>query len=149
MSLRQLQSDVAERPELFVWRGPYDARSLDRWLDERALEVPPGLRELWLTFGAGDAFESEEFLAPFDAPEYAADFVMSNEAFRRDGLPEGLFVFHDGLCLSAFRRMEPRYVVLDRTSWATSQAFASLNDWYRGTLRREYAQRYGLRPEEP
>jgi hypothetical protein len=145
-TLRQLRSDVAQRPELFVWYGPYEASLLDEWLGARELDVPPDLRELWLSFGAGDAFETEEFLAPFDGPEYAADFAASNEAHRSEGLPEGLFVFHDGVCLSAVRRSEPRFVVLDRNSWAIKQAFASLDAWYCGTLRREYAQRYGLKP---
>ena len=151
-TLDQLRSDVAQKPELFIWIGPYDAHSLDEWLLGRGLDVPPDLRELWLSFGAGEAFETEDLLAPFGDPSHAAAagfFTRRNEDLRSAGLPEGLLVFHEGLCVSAFRRAEPRFVVLDRTSWAVTQAFASLDGWYRGTLRREYAERYGLRPEQP
>jgi hypothetical protein len=46
--------------------------------------------------------------------------------------------------MSAFRPGDGRYAWFEGQGDTPSQLFDSLDDWYRGTLRAEYAGRYGL-----
>src|SRR5262249_23782370 len=136
-------------PVLFHWYGACDPSRLQAWLEERQITPPPDLLTLWLELGGGDIFESEDFLVPFDGPDYALAFDDVNKSQPALGLPESLFLFHSGLCLSAFRMRDPQYVTVDPRTYAVVGEFASLDEWYRSTLRTEYAGRYGLAPEQP
>lgn len=140
-----LWADASERPTAFAWYGAVDRAELQRWILQRGLDVPSDLLSLWLTFGGGVMFETEEILAPGSGPEYAADFDQVNGAHRGRGLSDGLFLFHEGTWLSAVRRISPRYLLVDRESYAATGEFESLDDWYRRTVREEFAARYGLR----
>jgi hypothetical protein len=103
---------------------------------------------LWSTLGGGEMFESEEILVPLDGPEFGADFDSANERHHAAGLPDDLFVFHEGTWLSAVRGYEPCYVCLDPRTYAVIEAFSSLQEWYERTVREEFAERYGLESEE-
>lgn len=140
--------DAATHPKAFVWYGALPIDRLKAWAAERSLRVPGDLMDLWSTLGAGEMFESEEILVPYDGPEYAADFDGWNERHHAAGLPAGLFVFHEGTWLSAVRAHEPCYVTLNSHTYAVIDAFSSLQEWYEGTVRKEFAERYGLGPEE-
>ena len=143
-ALEPILTDSRASPAAFVWYGALDEGMLRRWVNERSLAVPADLFALWATLGAGEMFESEELLAPFGAPQHAADFDDANEQHRKAGLPTGTFVFHDGSWLSAVRQVDARYVTLDRSTYVVLDEFASLREWYVGTVRREFAMRYGL-----
>jgi hypothetical protein len=146
--LGQLRVDTAEHPRLFCWYGPIDPRRLSMWAEGLHLRLPADLRALWLQFGGGEIFETEEVLVPFDGPSYAAGFEARNTQHREAGLPLSLRLFHAGYVLSAFRNAEPRYVTVDPSTYAVRGEFDSLDEWYRRALRAEYAARYGLGPEQ-
>jgi hypothetical protein len=137
-----LRSDMRERPRAFYWYGAIAAEPLRDWIEQRQLDVPSDLLDLWQSRGGGVIFESEEVLAPWGGDEHAIDFDESNHAHRTKGLPEGMFVFHEGSWISAVRPQFPRYVALEHSTYAIAGEFESLDDWYRGTIRKEFAERY-------
>src|SRR5262245_3334346 len=143
---RLIRTDVSDRPRAFAWNGAIAPARLEKWIAERALEVPADLLKLWLTFGGGVIFESEEILSPLGEPDWALNFDKTNLAHRGRGLPEGFFIFHEGAWISAVRRTSPHYVTLDPDSYVATREFDSLDDWYRNTVRDEFGARYGLKP---
>jgi hypothetical protein len=139
-----IHADSERQPGGFHWYGALDHGRLLRWMTERNLTVPADLLELWLTFGGGEMFETEEILAPFGGPEYALDFDGRNATHHECGLPDTLFVFHEGTWLSAVRRFAPHYVTLDPVTYVVTGEFGSLDHWYKSTVRNEFAERYRL-----
>lgn len=88
-------------------------------------------------------FETETLLCPF-GDSVLGDDVDGVTAFHREkGLPREWTVFHVGLGLSAFGS-DDCYAWFEGQTYKPSKLFKSLDDWYRETLRAEYAQRYGL-----
>jgi hypothetical protein len=137
-------ADSRERPRAFFWYGAPERKRLLHWITERSLTVPADLLELWQTFGGGVMFESEEIFAPLGGPEYELDFDRRNATHHEAGLPDTLFVFHEGTWLSAVRRFFPHYVTVDPVTYAVTQEFESLDHWYKTTVRNEFGERYGL-----
>ena len=59
-------------------------------------------------------------------------------------LTKKLLVFHVGSLISAVRNEKPHYVSLSTDTFDMKAEFGDLDAWYLQTLRKEYAQRYGL-----
>ena len=138
--------DALLHPDVFHWFG-VDGAELEMWLTAFPLRVHPGLVSFWRRTGGGDLFESETILGPLASDE--SDNVLKvSEGFWNRGLSPDLVVFHTGLRLSVssvdVRRHRNRLVVLKPESFELEQSFDTFNAWYQNTLRREYAERYGL-----
>jgi hypothetical protein len=56
-------------------------------------------------------------------------------------------LFHEGTWLSGFRSSTPEYVTVNQDTYNIEGEFQSLENWYRKTVRAEFAERYGLRPD--
>lgn len=140
-----IRQDAELHPSLFLWYGAVPGAALKSWIATRNLRVPGDLRELWQSFGGGNLFESEEILAPFGAATDAPQFDDRNKHHHANGLSPFMFVFHEGSWLSAVRGIEPVYVTLDERTYGTTAQFDSLDHWYAGSLRDEFADRYGLK----
>ncbi len=141
---RILHEDEAARPDLFVWNGPIERDELVRWLTSRGLDLPDDLVELWRETGGGDLFESETILGPHGNPDLADDVDSVNKSHRESGLSEAYLIVHVGLCLTAIRLVDKKWVVLDRRDHSESGEYESFESWYVAVLRSEYADRYGL-----
>jgi hypothetical protein len=138
--------DGLARPELFHWNGRMNVASLQRWLEEHDLldRCPADLLSLWEETGGGDVLESETILGPMGDPAVGDDIVATNIDMRSRGMPDRFFVFHTGLLTSAVDTTLGDYVELLLPGFHVVRRFSSLDEWYRRTLREEYASRYGL-----
>lgn len=141
----QMLEDTRERPDLFCWAGAPGDDALAVWIDQRSLLPGPELRFLLHTTGGGDMFETETILRPFGGRETADNADEVNDLHRRQGLHEGLWLFHVGLVLSAVDQRDGRIVTLT-DDYAVREQFQSLDEWYIAVIRDEYADRYGLKP---
>ena len=139
-----IQKDAARRPELFLWRGPLAPASVDAWIRDKNLRVPPDLRQFWIETGGGDLFESEELLGPFAARVWERTVDSVTDAHRVSGMPPGYLVFHAGLGISVVRQSDGRYLDLDEGTYRTTSEFSSFGEWYRDSLRTLFAAKYGL-----
>jgi hypothetical protein len=139
-----LLEDARTRPELFAWYGAIRTDDLDQWLHKRELPIPQDLTALWRDTGGGDIFETETLLAPFGDPDKGDDVDGVNAMERSKGLPEGYLLFHTGLRQSAVRLSDGRYITFRPGSFEVEMEFPSLEAWYEGLIRNEYAARYGL-----
>ncbi len=89
-------------------------------------------------------FESETLLSPFAVnPEY--DINARNEFYWTSGVDKTLLVFHCGTWISAIRDSAPHFVSFKEDEMENKLQFESVSAWYSQTLRREYANRYGLK----
>jgi hypothetical protein len=136
--------DAAERPDLFIWNGAIKERALRAWLLAHDLPLPDDLVLLLAATGGGDLFECETILGPYGSVRLGDDLVGANKFMRDRGLPPELVAFHRGACVSAVNRASGEYVTLVQPDWSLLARFTSFESWYRGTLRCEYAGRYGL-----
>ena len=139
-----LSHDQRLRPELFVWRGPIEPTRLSEWLRVRHLNVPSDLQELWEKTGGGDLFESETILSPFGCSVSGDDVDGINNHHHALGLDVDYLIVHCGLCLTAIRLSDQKWVVLDPGSYEVTTEYSSLSEWYREVIHNEYAKRYGL-----
>jgi hypothetical protein len=97
-------------------------------------------------------FETETVLGPFDDPEAGnvahlteTDVAGRNLWYRRMGLAPTLLAFHEGLGTSCADLRSQRYVVVEgQPPFRTQASFDTLEQWYEGWIRAEYAERYGL-----
>ncbi|NVJ21000.1 MULTISPECIES: SMI1/KNR4 family protein [Myxococcus] len=128
---------------LFCWRSPLPEDTLRRWAMGHG-SVPTDLLRFWSSTGGGEAFETETFLSPAGDPTTGDDIDGITSSYRRAGLPPDWVVFHVGLGLSAFHPIDGRFAWFDKHPGEPTQVFDSFDGWYRGTLRHEYADRYGL-----
>ncbi len=137
-------SDFDAYPSAFVWNGPVTSFVLAGWQSGGVDRVvPKDLLYLWEAVGGGDVFESETIFEPGATPP-AEDIDAENKRLRSVGLPEGLLVFHTGLCVSAVDQLTMDIVQLAPGSFGERSRFESLDDWYRTLLRAEYGARYGF-----
>lgn len=127
-----------------MWNGPCDRRRLEEWLSCAPFQLPEDLLGLWLEFGGGTIFETEEIFAPFGESTIDRTFDEANGFHRTAGLQDGYWVFHEGAWLSAVRRHQPQFVTLERKTYRVTAEYGSLAEWYLRTIRGEYAERYGL-----
>ncbi|NTX53125.1 SMI1/KNR4 family protein [Myxococcus sp. CA039A] len=138
-----IEADAVEQPMLFRWRKPLTEDTLLRWA-RRYGSVPTDLLRFWSSTGGGEAFETETFLSPVGDPATGDDIESVTSSYRQAGLAPGWIVFHVGLGLSAFHPIDGRFAWFDQRTGEPTQVFKSLDVWYRGTLRHEYAVRYAL-----
>jgi hypothetical protein len=139
-----IQEDATRRPQYFCWNGPVSETRVRDWTEARRLSLPADLVELWVTTGGGDLFETETILGPFGSIATADDVDSVNLLERARGLAPGYLIFHVGLGgFTAVRLNDLQYVTLD-TEHREGALYTSLDSWYRGVLRAEYGERYGL-----
>ncbi|HEY3974959.1 MAG TPA: hypothetical protein VGM18_18275 [Candidatus Sulfotelmatobacter sp.] len=141
----QLQKDQAARADLFRFFGAIRPEKLDSWLRERKLDIPQDLKTFWCETGGGDLFESETVLSPFGNVDLGDDIDSVNQGRWQKGMPAHWLAFHTGLGLSVVETLSGGYANLHGDSYEVRSTFKSLDDWYSNFLRKEYAERYGLR----
>jgi hypothetical protein len=124
-----------------------DSVSLRAWLDRNQWmgPCPSDLLGFWHETGGGDIFETETILGPLSDPQMGDDIASVNREMRSRGMQERFVVYHIGLLMSAVDTLTGDYVELAPSDFQVLRRFASLDEWYRGTLRAEYGERYGLR----
>ena len=146
MSASRLTDDARVRPDLFIWNGRMERTQLESWLasNKWIISCPRDLLTFWEETGGGDIFESETILGPLSDPQMGDDLAAVNREMKERGMSENLLVFHVGLVTSAVDMPSGDYVELAPEGFRVVRRFASLDEWYRSTLRAEYAQRYGL-----
>jgi hypothetical protein len=101
--------------------GQPDAVALEQWLAEHTIDVPADLVAFWRATGGGEAFETEQLLAPLAQSELADSVLSRNRWHQGQGMPNALLVFHEGAWLSALRDVEPRYVTLTQPSYQVDE----------------------------
>lgn len=145
--------DAQRRPDLFCWFGAISLSDIQEWSARTQLDLPSDLLAFWQETGGGDLFESETILRPSVSETIAPNFVEGddtesrNTAYRSSGLPNGLFVFHVGMDISAIDLRSNEYVtVAERNGFSIAARFTSFDDWYSKTLRAEFAKKYNLEP---
>jgi hypothetical protein len=132
------------RPDLFIWRASVPVSEVDKWERKQLVSVPDDLKELWITKGGGELFESETILQPSGSDE--DDLVLPrSEWFWEKGLDSDCYVFHEGLYVSTFRRGDDLLRSLNSSTFSEVGTFRTLDDWYL-SLRGEYGDRYRLPP---
>lgn len=146
MSASSLTDDARVRPDLFSWNGRMDRTELESWLatNKWIISCPRDLLAFWQETGGGDVFETEAILGPLGDPQMGDDLAAVNHEMKERGMPERFLVFHVGLLTSAVDMPSGNYVELAPEGFRVVRRFASLEEWYRSTLRAEYGQRYGL-----
>jgi hypothetical protein len=145
-----LLQDAQRVSGMFYSFGAIPTTELREWLRQNALVVPSDLLELWEVTGGGDIFDSETVFRPTvpSLPNacFAHDDIEGrNAAHAAAGKPSGLFIFQQGTFLSAIRLSDQKFVTLTK-DYAVENSFDCLDDWYIGTLRVEFGERYGLAP---
>ena len=135
--------DFYLRPDLFQWHGKLPVIAIENWQRDHSLSVPKDLKLLWSTVGGGDIFESETILQPQDARDDDLIIPMSN-MLRTKGLDQQYYVFHVGLGVSVFGKTDTKLHLLNSVDLSLAGSFDDFNEWYIGTLRLEYGERYGL-----
>ncbi|MBI5161262.1 MAG: hypothetical protein HY996_07605 [Micrococcales bacterium] len=142
-----MTDDARARPDLFKWNGRMDQTELESWLASNKWigSCPRDLLKFWQETGGGDVFETETILGPLGDPPMGDDLAAVNREMRERGMPERFLVFHVGLLTTAVDTASGDYVELTPELFRVVRRFASLEEWYRATLRAEYGQRYGLR----
>ena len=146
MSASALTIDARLRPDLFRWNGGMDPESLRDWLSRNQWlgRCPADLLDFWQETGGGDVFESETILGPASDPSLGDDIASVNREMRSRGMPGEFVVYHMGLLISAVDTTRADFVEIEPSNFHVLRRFASLDEWYRTTLRNEYCQRYGL-----
>jgi hypothetical protein len=137
--------DARLRPDLFSWWGALSISSIEEWECTYSCHAPKDLRQLWSTKGGGDLFESETILQPFGVPEYD-QIEPSSQVLWARGLSSEYCVFHTGLGTSVFRKLDGRIFYIDSEDFSRMSPFQDLDDWYRATVRADFAERYDLAP---
>lgn len=141
--------DARQRPELFVWEGSIGRQQLVGLLAEHGWSLPHDLVSFWERTGGGEIFEGEYLLGPCADMSLGDNLFSYNEELRDRGLSDDYVVFHTGMTVSAVRLADGCYLELDVNDFHERSEFASLDDWYRRSIRMEYAERYGLSTAAP
>ena len=138
----RLLRDIEVAPDLFHWSGPVPrGKVLDAVRDGKYV-VPDALLSLWEDYGVLDMFETETILSPTD---HGYDGLAEMNAGLRDrGMPSQYLVFHTGLFLSAIRQSDGAVLQVDEVTFAESDTYASLQEWYERGIRNVYQATYGL-----
>lgn len=140
-----LAADAAARPALLRFFGGAGRADVERWVHERGYLVPLEVIELWQDTGGGDLFESEELLVPVKQTALPYGTVDERtEQWRQRGLPSWVVLFHEGAWVSGVDQRTGELIAFEPSNLSEYGRYANLDDWYRGTLRAEFAERYGL-----
>ncbi len=141
-----MRIDEARRPDLFHWNGPIPEDQLRDWLAARNYRVPDDLLTFWSRTGGGTAFETETLFGPFSGAEYGDDLEGANRRIRAGGLRPTVLLFHEGgVGISGIDQDDGRYLVFaPGLDFTVTASFLTLDSWYAGVLRAEYAERYSL-----
>jgi hypothetical protein len=138
-----LLEDARLYPRVFAWRGPVPRSQIDEWCNRSGWSVPEELIEIWEEVGGGDLFESETIFHPISGlPEFIND---ENVSLREAGMSSNYLAFHRGLVVSVIDGRTYEILTLDNDSFGILQRFRTIDEWYRLTIRNEFAHRYGLR----
>ena len=141
--INNILSDSSRYPRLFNWNGKLLSKDIDSWESEFQIKVPKDLKTLWSVEGGGDLFESETILQPVAAND--DDLIMPvSRMFWKNGLKSDYYIFHTGLCLSAFHSANGLLITLRLADKSPIAEFSDLDKWYVETLRKEYGGRYKL-----
>jgi len=144
-----LLEDAKLYPKILEEFGPIPDEELQNWLLRSGMKIPADLIEFLRKTGGADVFESETILRPA-VPSVPSSAFVDDDIERRNaahtgaGKPQDLYVFQEGCFLSAVRLSDQCYVTLT-SSYQIKYSFANFDDWYVGTLRAEFGDRYGLR----
>jgi hypothetical protein len=140
----QLLRDGTAHPTVFHWNGAIPWEKLRAWLAGHRLALPYDFIVFLQSTGGGELFGSETLFGPFSRAAAGDDVLTANEGFRERGLSPDYVVFHRGLCASAIRLSDSRYVTLTAPPFAETGSFVSLHGWYVETLRNRLGPRHGL-----
>ena len=143
-----LLQDAERVPRLFYPFGAIPEIEVQDWLRRSGLVLPSDLVELWQQTGGGDVFDTETIFRPTvpSAPNSCFvddDIEGRNAAHAEKGKPRELYIFQQGLFLSAVRLSDQNFVTLTQ-GYVVEKSFASIDEWYLSTLRAEFGERYGL-----
>ena len=146
-----LLQDAQKVPRIFFPFGGIPVAELQDWLRRTGLVLPSDLIELWQLSGGGDVFDSETIFRPTVSSTPNSCFVEDdierrNATHAEEGKSGDLYVFQQGVFLSAVRLSDQRFVTLTEDAYVVKDSFGSLDEWYVRTLRAEYGDRYGLPP---
>lgn len=146
MNYRTLIDDARIRPDLFNWNGRMDPNALKSWLARNKWigSCPKDLLAFWEQTGGGDVFETETILGPLGDSHLGDDIAAVNHEMKTRGMPARFVIYHIGLLTSAVDTDSGDYVELSTEDFHVLRRFASLDEWYRCTIRAEYGPRYGL-----
>ncbi len=143
--IQNILRDTARYPYLFEWNGEIPKNELGDWLVCNAIKPGDDLKELWERTGGGTIFETETILGPVGDATHAEDVASVNRYHWQQGMNTDLLVFHSGLGgLTAIDQRSGHVVQLHADEYRIEREFNSLDEWYAGVLRAEYADRYGL-----
>lgn len=124
---------------LFLWNGLVAQDLLKNIIAKEGWNIPQDLFEFWCQTGGGDIFETEEILCPTVNLNEIKEVNLAIRSVTPD-----LIAFHMGLCITAVRQSNCDYVVLESEGGPIINTYKSFESWYKGTLRAEYSERYGL-----
>src|SRR6185437_12733994 len=144
-----LLQDAHKVPGIFFPFGAIPVADLQEWLQRTGLVLPSDLIEFWQLTGGGDVFDSETIFRPTvpSAPNscFVGDAIeRRNAAHADDGKSDDLYIFQDGLFLSAVRLSDQTFVTLTSSGYVIKDCFRTFDQWYVGTLRAEFGEQYGL-----
>jgi hypothetical protein len=144
-----LLQDADKVPRIFFPFGAIPLAELQDWLQRTGLVLPSDLIEFWQLTGGGDVFDTETIFRPTvpSAPNSCFvedDIELRNAAHADDGKSDDVYIFQDGLFLSAVRLSDQTFVTLTSSGYVIKDYFRTFDQWYVGTLRAEFGEQYGL-----
>lgn len=142
----KLFDDIKARPDLFDLVKGVGAKDTKQLLLEAKLEgLPDDLLTVLDLVGGGEIFETESLLSPYGESDLGNNIVSENWMHYEKGMPRDYIVFHSGLGgLSAVDVSRGVYIQIGEDDYAVKSEYDSFETWYCNTLRKEYAERYGL-----
>lgn len=145
-----LLQDAQQVPGIFFPFGGIPVAELQDWLQRSGLVLPSDLIEFWQVTGGGDVFDSETIFRPTVPSVPNSCFVEDdiegrNAAHADDGKSNDLYIFQEGLFLSAVRLSDQSFVTLTSSGYVIKDSFRTFDQWYVETLRAEFGEQYGLR----
>lgn len=137
--------DIADkRPDLVDFFPPPSAKQITQFEDAVGFQLPASLRAIWIEWGTGYLFETEEFLSPAEDEDTGESAFSVTQDCREAGLANDLVVFHRGVGGLTCMRESGEVIQVDDSDFSKVQGFSSLDDWFNSCLMNEYGVRYGL-----
>lgn len=139
-----LQNIAHQRPDLVDFFPPPTEAELTQFENSTGFRIPASLRTIWLDWGTGYLFETEEFLSPAEDDDTGDSTHSVTLEYRENGLPDDVVVFHRGIGGITCMRESGEVIQVDEHDFATVRVFGSFDEWFNECLIREYAGRYGI-----